>query len=185
MKYKKIVQKPYCCVGSCIEMILNRNKISNQGQIDIACNLGLIVPQEYSKIYPNAIIGEKPDAGFGTQIQKEEYSINNFFKKNNINLKEEYHYITEKNDIKKFLIENKENDIVICCHAATLYNDPQEDWGHMILFESIKDDVITILDPSAKRDYENIDIERLSKSISVHKKENGAGFYLIKKIKTS
>ena len=72
LKYKKIVQKPYCCVGSCIEMILNRNKISNQGQIDIACNLGLIVPQEYSKIYPNAIIGEKPDAGFGTQIQKEE-----------------------------------------------------------------------------------------------------------------
>ncbi len=55
----------------------------------------------------------------------------------------------------------------------------------MILFESIKDDIITILDPSAKRNYENIDMERLSKSISVHKKENGAGFYLIKKIKTS
>lgn len=181
MKYKKITQKPYCCVGACIEMILNRNNIPNKGQISIACDLGLIVPKEYIKTYPNAKTGEKPEAGFGTQIQKEEYSINSFFQKNDINLKEEYHYITEVNDIKQFLLKNKDNDILICCHSATLYGNKEENWGHMILFEDINNDVITILDPESKRDYKQIEIERLANAIAIHKKENSAGFYLIKK----
>lgn len=180
MKYEKITQKPYCCVGACIEMILNRNNISNKGQISIACDLGLIVPKEYIKMYPNARTGEKPEAGFGTQIQKEEYSINSFFEKNEISLKEEYYYITEIEEIKDFLNKNNNNDILICCYAATLYNDSEEDWGHMILFEGINDNSITILDPSIKRDYENIEIKNLSKAISIHGKENGAGFYLFK-----
>lgn len=181
MKYRKVTQKPYCCVGACIEMILNRHHITNNGQIDIAEKLGLVVPKEYTEMYPNAKTGEKPEAGFGTQIQKEEYSINNFFQKDNINLKEEYHYITEINDIKQFLLKNKENDILICCHSATLYESPEENWGHMILFEDINDNIITILDPESKRNYEQIEIERLASAIAIHKKENGAGFYLIKK----
>ena len=51
----------------------------------------------------------------------------------------------------------------------------------MILFEDINNDVITILDPESKRDYKQIEIERLANAIAIHKKENGAGFYLIKK----
>ena len=81
MKYIKVIQKPYCCVGACIEMILNRNNIIHNGQVDIACKLGLTVPKEYKTIYPNAIFGSKPTSGYGTQIQKEEYSINNFSRK--------------------------------------------------------------------------------------------------------
>ena len=46
MKYKKIVQKKYCCVGACLEMVLNRHHIKNSGQEDIAYQLGLIVPYE-------------------------------------------------------------------------------------------------------------------------------------------
>lgn len=180
MKYKKVIQKRYCCVGACMEMILNRNNIDNNGQVDIACKLGLTVPEEYKDEYPNAIIGEKPEAGFGTQIQKEEFSINNFFKKNNIELKEEYHFITNIDVVKKFLLENKDNDILICCHCATLYDAPHADWGHMVLFESIENDNITILDPSAKRDYETISLQRLLSAIAIHGINNGAGFYLIK-----
>lgn len=79
MKFKIIKQKPYCCVGTCLEMILNRHNIYNNGQVDIACELGLIVPTSYKELYHDAIIGNKPNAGYGTQIQKEEYSINYFF----------------------------------------------------------------------------------------------------------
>ena len=31
MKYNKITQKPYCCVGACIEMVLNRRQIKIMG----------------------------------------------------------------------------------------------------------------------------------------------------------
>lgn len=180
MKYRKVEQKPYCCVGACLEMILNRNKISNHGQVDIACQLGLIVPENYKTLYPNARIGDKPSAGYGTQIQKEEYSINHYFKQKGIPLIEEYHYITDLEEIRKFLLENQENDIMICCHCATLYDSSAADWGHMVLLESINDNEIAILDPSCNRNYETVTLEKLMSAITIHGKENGAGFYLIK-----
>lgn len=181
MKYQKVIQKPYCCVGTCMEMILNRNNIVNNGQIDIACQLGLTVPEEYRSEYLNAIIGEKPDAGYGTQIQKKKFSINNFFKINNIKLKEEYYFITDLSAAPKIFFDNNKYDIMICCHCATLYDSPYADWGHMILFEKINNDNnVTILDPSDKRNYETITLEKLLKSIAIHEIRNGVGFYLIK-----
>lgn len=180
MKYQKVIQKPYCCVGACLEMILNRNHIANDGQVVIACQLGLTVPEEYRDEYPNAIIGEKPDAGYGTQIQKRKFSINNFFKINNIDLKEKYYFITDVTVAKKFLLDNNKYDIMICCHCATLYDNLYEDWGHMVLFENIYNNNVTILDPSDNKCYENISLERLLKSKIEHGQSNGAGFYLIK-----
>ena len=181
MKYTKVIQKPYCCVGACMEMILNRNNILNGGQVDIACKLGLTVPEEYKDMFPNAIFGSKPSAGYGTQIQKEEYSINNFFKSNSINLIEEYYFITSEKETKKFLLKNKENDILVCCHCATVYDSPHADWGHMLLVENIVGNNVILLDPGAHRNYEKIALKQLVKSIIVHGKNNGAGFYLIKK----
>lgn len=181
MKYKKIIQKPYCCVGACLEMILNRNNIYNKGQVEIAYQLGLIIPEEYKSMYPKAIIGKKPKAGYGTQIQKKNYSINTFFVKNNIDLKEKYYYIENIKEGRQFLLNNINYDILICCYGETLYNDSNANWGHMVLFESIdNNNIVTILDPYAKRDYEKVPLNTLMASISVHGKENGAGFYLIK-----
>lgn len=179
MKYKIIKQKPYCCVGACIEMILNRRNIDNKGQVFIACELGLIVPSSYKELYPNAIIGDKPSAGYGTQIQKEEFSINQFFKKNNINLVMENYYIISVDEAKEFLLNNFSNDIIICLYGATLYDDLDASWGHMVLFENIEDNEVTILDPY-KDKYIKIDIKKLIEAIKVHGKNNAAGFYLIK-----
>lgn len=183
MKYNKVIQKPYCCVGACMEMVLNRNHIINNGQIDIAYKLGLTVPIEYKQIYPNAIFSDKPQAGYGTQIQKEEFSINNFFTTNSIDLISEYYYISEENEINNFLLNNIENDILVCCHCGTLYDAEHADWGHMLLFENIENDNITLLDPSAKRNFETFSIKKLTEAITIHGKSNGAGFYLIKKYK--
>lgn len=179
MKYKIIKQKPYCCVGACIEMILNRRNINNNGQVGIACELDLIVPPSYKELYPDALIGNKPNAGYGTQIQKEEYSINRFFKKNNINLVMEYYYIISVEEAKKFLLNNFSNDILICLYGATLYDDLDASWGHMVLLENIEANEVTVLD-SYKAKYIKIDIKKLVEAIRVHGKNNGAGFYLIK-----
>ncbi len=179
MKYKIIKQKPYCCVGACLEMILNRRKITNNGQVEIACELGLIVPSSYKEIYPNALIGDKPSAGYGTQIQKEEYSINRFFKKNNIDLSMKYYFFTSVSKMKKFLLDNLDNDILICLYGALLYDDLESSWGHMVLFDDLKDDIVILADAYKNR-HLKMPISKLIEAIEVHGKENGAGFYLIK-----
>ena len=181
IKYKKITQKPYCCCGACLEMILNRHKITNKGQEDIAYELGLVVPEKDENLFKKARIEEKPIAGYGTQIQKEEYSINNYFRKHNIQLIQEYYYITDTEKAKKFFLKNDDNDILICCHCGTLYDAPHADWGHMLLFDHLEDDIVVVLDPSPKRNYEKIKIETLIKSIEIHGIDKGAGFWLIKK----
>ena len=163
-------------------MILKRNNVSDKNQIEIAYDLGLTVPEEYREMYPNAIFGDKPSAGYGTQIQKTEYSINNFFETNNIRLYEEYYYIENENETKDFLENNVDNDILVCCHCKTLYDAPHADWGHMLLFETIENDNVTLLDPGAKRNYEIIPLSKLVRAITIHGKENGAGFYLIRKL---
>lgn len=180
MKYKKIIQKPHCCTAACLEMILNRNKIKNNGQEYIAYELGLVVPPNERYLFKKHRDEEKPLAGYGTQIQKKEYSIERFFDNNNINLYVEYKFITDIELVKKFLNKNINNDIIICIHCGTLYDSINSNWGHMILFESIDKNIITILDPSENRDYENIPIGKLIDAIKIHGKENGAGFWLIK-----
>lgn len=182
MKYNKVTQKKYCCCGACLEMILNRLNIKNNGQEDIAYDLGLVVPLEDRSLFKKVRVEEKPIAGYGTQVQNEEYSINNFFRIHDIPLIEEYHYITDIEEAKKFLSDNNENDIMICFHCATLYDNPQTDWGHMVLYDHLDGDYIILQEPSVKRDIEKIKIEKVIEAIKNHGKEKGSGFYLIKKL---
>lgn len=98
----------------------------------------------------------------------------------NIKITEEYYYIIDIEDARKFLIENKENDILICCHCDTLYDSSHADWGHMVLFDSINNNKVILLNLYFKRNYEAIPLERLIKSIAVHGINNRASFYSIK-----
>ena len=133
MKYNKIVQKKYCCVGACMEMVLNRHNIKDYDQENIAYQLGLVVPFEDKVIYKKCRCSKKPKSGYGTQIHKEKYSINNFFNKNGIPLLASYHFITDFDEAKNFLLENKNKDILIILHCGTLYNSLIEDWGHLYI----------------------------------------------------
>ena len=65
MRYKLIKQEPYCCVPRCLQMIFDKNSIPYDSQIEMARELGFINDQEYK----------------GTQVNKEEYSIDKLLKK--------------------------------------------------------------------------------------------------------
>ena len=80
MEYNPIKQRPYLCTAACIEMIFDRRNIEHDTQENIACSLGLIVPEEKSSLYACATVSNtRPKSGWGTQVQKDEYSINNYF----------------------------------------------------------------------------------------------------------
>ena len=179
MKYQKITQKPYCCVGACLEMVLRRRGITDYNQEQIASELGLIVPVDYKDRLPLARVGEMPAAGYGTQIQEEQYSINHFFKENRLDLRETYHYITDIKEARTLLSNNSSQDILIIFHCGTLYDNPEADWGPMVLFDPLDGGQVAIQENSPKRGLETIDLAKLLHAIEVHGRNNGAGFYLV------
>lgn len=183
MKYEKVTQKPYCCTAACLEMILNRHNIPNNGQEKIAYELGLIVPKNYVNQFKKVRTGLMPKAGYGTQIQKEEYSISNFFKKHNIPLIYEYHYIDDEECVIKFLKENNCNDIIVCANCSKLYEINNENYGHMVLFDHLENNSVVILDPGVNRDIEKIKIDKVIEAIKYHGKDNVGGFLLIRQIR--
>lgn len=180
MKYKKINQKEYCCVPACLQMVLHRNNLKCKSQEDIGYELGLIVPSDDRKLFKKVRVGDKPHSGYGTQVNNEKYSINNFFIRNNFPLIEEYHYIIDYKRVERFLKENVRADILVCFHCGTLYGNEYEDWGHVCVIDSLCNDEIILVDPDLREGYKVIKLNKLIEAIKKHGENNRAGFWLIK-----
>ena len=151
-----------------------------KSQEEIGFDLGLTVPKKDKKLFQKVKTGKKPSAGWGTQVGKENYSINNFFKKNKINLKEEYIFLTKPKEIKKFLENNLKNkDVITCFNYKRLY-DKGGNSGHVSMVENIKGNYITLIDLVYKvPKYRKVSLEKISKAIESHGKIRRGGFWMI------
>jgi len=185
LKYKHIEQQPYCCVPACISMILDRRKIKHRSQEEIGYELGLVVPEDKAHFFTKVRTCKKIIASYGTHTRKKEYSVNNYFSKNQIKLKEIYYHPDNIKDIKKFIIQNlqKGNDLIVCFNYRALYRpkDKKPDGlGHISLIQNINEDIITLID--SEKDAPNkrkIKLEKLICAMKYHGKKNKGGFWLI------
>lgn len=179
-KYIPITEQRYCCVPACIQMILLKRNIPLKSQEEIGYDLGLIVPKRDKKLFKKVRTGKKPKAGWGTQTRKPAYSINSFFRKKKINLKERYYFLTEPKEIKRFLKENlNRKDIIACFNYRKLYNKGGNS-GHVSIVDSIKNNHITLIDPECQvPKYRKVSLKQLSRSIKFHGGERRAGFWVI------
>ena len=178
--YKPIKQKPYCCVPVCISMILDRKKIKHGSQEEIGCELGLVVPKEKTHLFTKIRTGKKPIAGYGTQVNKRKYSINKYFLKNKIKLKEAYYFSEEVKNIKKFIVENLEsgNDLIVCFNNKKLHSG--EDLGHVSLIQNINNNVITLIDPENNvPNRRKVKLQKLIEAMKYHGKKKRGGFWVI------
>lgn len=179
--YKPITQKPYCCVPVSISMILDRRGIEHDSQEEIGYQLGLIVPKEKENLFERVRTGEKPEAGYGTQIHKEGYSFENYFSKNNIPLKTSYYPPNEVENPKKFIKDNlkKNSDLLIFFNYGKLYGEG--DHGHVSLIQEINRDEITFVDPGIdKPKIREVDLDELLKAMEYHREYSG-GFWAFSK----
>lgn len=103
--YKPIVQLPYHCVPACLKMVLSRRDIKSGTQEEIGYDLGLVAPKEKVHLFKKVRTAKKqPASGYGTQVTKRQYSINNFFRKHTIELRERYFSIERvKNPVNHLL----------------------------------------------------------------------------------
>jgi len=149
-KYNPKTEKEYCCVPAVLQMIHDRRGLKYASQDEIGYQLGLIVPKEKVHLYSKALTGRMPKSGWGTQTNKKQYSINNYFVKNNLPLKLTIHSVQEIESVSKFVIQNlkKDNDIIICYNSQLLFGSG--DIEHVSLIEGIdtENNELTIVDPA-------------------------------------
>ncbi|MGM5488345.1 MAG: hypothetical protein ACQESG_05330 [Nanobdellota archaeon] len=168
MKYIAMTQQRYCCLPTCLQMILSRRGIPLLEQEEIGIDLGLIVPPEEAENFANVPKGEEPPAGWGTRINLERYSLNSFFRKRSIPLSSEFYEIKDLEDLRTFITHHlsQGNDRLTAFNYHALYGEPSA--GHASLIESIEGDTITLVDPQVGRKRKTVSSAKLRKATEVH-----------------
>jgi len=148
LKYILKIEKKYCCVPAVLQMIQRRRSFKYASQDEIGFQLGLIVPQEKAHLFTKVRTGLKPQAGWGTQTNKNQFSINKYFKRNKLPLKLIKYNPKKIKNIYNFIINNLQdnNDIIICYNSQLLFNSG--DIQHVSLIQEIKNDKLIIIDPA-------------------------------------
>lgn len=146
--YIPITEKAYCCVPAVLQMVQKRRNLPILSQDEIGWQLGLIVPKEKAHFFKKARTGKMPSEGWGTQTSKKSYSLNNYFKKNNLPLLVNiYNYIEIKNVVQFFTSSLQANkDIIVCYNSKILFGDGDNE--HVSLIQQIDRKSLTIIDPA-------------------------------------
>lgn len=161
-------------------MVLDRRKIKHGSQEEIGYELGLIVPKKDASSFARVRTGRMPVAGYGTQVGKKKYSINNYFLRHNIPLKEKYYPVESVNNARKFIIENLmcNNDILVCFNYKKLYG--VGNFGHVSIIQGINGDTITLIDSEKNvPDKRKISLHKLIEAMKLHGKKKRSGFWMI------
>jgi hypothetical protein len=182
-RYIPLTQQRWCCVPTCIQMVMLRHQIPLMPAELMGYYMGLVVPPEELKFFWNGRTGEKPKSGYGTQ-KKKEYDPNMVFKKFSIPLKMTWSLIDKFPDIKSLntylsKVESKNMDIFVCCDWGTLFDDNYHG-GHVCVIDRVylNKSEIRIIDPEYKAPkWRIIKIDKLFEAMKFHGKDNSAGFW--------
>jgi hypothetical protein len=182
-KYRPIHQLPYCCVPATLQWIFYRRNLDILDQITIGSELGLRVPELFLKYFENEKIkilssGAKE---YGTQILKEEYSINRFFQhyKIPLTISKEFNF-NNIDSLKVFLQNNfKENiDIIVRFNNAIFKRDDSAGHFGLIVGFEYENDMIVIGDPEPPF-FKNLNLNDLLLAISNKLDGVERGLYIV------
>lgn len=153
--YYFIKSKPFLCVASLLQIIIKTELNIDFDQNEIGNYFGVYVPLDYSGKLSN-IVRTSDKSKWGIIITKNE--VNNFFKKNNLPLREQYLDISLYEDWSfeeeiKSLLNNNVNLICGFDYGYLLNNYKPSFIGHVALLLSISEncrDSFKIYDPGPK-----------------------------------
>ncbi len=180
--YELIEQQPWCCVPTCVQMILQRRELSFESQEDIGKELGLVVPEDQLHLFKTIESGPEPPAGYGTRINEPEFSLDTYFTRHNLPLSCEYVSGSAVENIEEFVVGHLEsgNDILTCFRIRHLYDIKEAgDCGHASLVQGINKDTLILTDPHGIN--RGVDVNKFYESVLAHRKgdlELG-GFWVI------
>lgn len=70
-----------------------------------------------------------------------------------------------------------EVDVIVCFNYGVLYHDPDANWGHVSIIESVHSRMITLVDPE-KTKRRHVSAKDLFEAIKKHGEKNAAGFWI-------
>ena len=175
--YRLIKQKPYCCVPACLSMVLNRRGIKHGSQGEIGYELGLTVPKEEVRRFKKVRTGKKPSSGWGTQVQRKQFSINHYFAIHGIRLRESYRAPNRIKDIAATLTADlkRGNDVIACFDHKTLYGKGK--WGHAVVVKAVDGTAATLLDPHSG--IRRVNLLKLQQAMKAHGVAKRGGLWVI------
>jgi|GEM_PF-597253 len=188
-RYTPLTQQKYCCVPTCIQMIMLRRGIPLVPAELIGSELGLVVPEDARGYFWNARTDPRPSAGYGTQIGEPEYSPNAAFGRLNIPLEMSLALISKFRAIDDFRehlsrVEADDGDFLVCFDWPTLFDSiNKEHWGHVCVLDRVfvQKDEVRIIDPDINAPkWRVINVEELYRAMLAHGEKNMGGFWEIR-----
>lgn len=182
-RYTPLTQQKWCCVPTCLQIVMLRHNIPLVHAELIGYYMGLIVPEDGEAYFWNARTGEKPPAGYGTQADKKEYTPNAVFKKLHIPLKMTWSLINKfksVDEFKEYLSQAHDKDLLVCYDWGKLFDNPGYQGGHVCVLDRVYIDKneVRMIDP----DYDApkwrvVDINKLYEAMKFHGPEKSGGFW--------
>jgi hypothetical protein len=185
-RYIPLTQQRWLCVPTCIQMLMLKHNIPLVPAELMGHHMKLIVPKEDIFLFWNKNIktGEKPKAGYGTQLTiGNGLSINDVLNKLKIPLRMKRKLINQFENFKEFekYFENFDynKDVLACYDWGTLF-DKDLRQGHVCVLDKtdLDKNEVRIIDPSAiAPKWRIVKMVKLFQSMKIHGKDNGAGFW--------
>lgn len=186
-RYVPFTQQNSCCVPTSISIVMYKLGIPLIPQELLGYHLGLILKKDKKNLFWNVKTGERPAAGYGTQMDKKQYEINSVFNKLKVPLKVITYPIDDfktKKDLVLYLSGSikRDKDIIVLLNSDVL-NNTKNNNGHACVIDRIypTKDKLRLIDPSAvQAKWREIKIDKFIKAIKLHPSGKGRFLELIK-----
>ena len=158
---------------------------------EIGFHLGLVVAPARSFLFYKVRISEiRPPAGYGTQINDPKYEPNAAFRNLGLPLSMQIDPVEQFDRAEDLLealrrIEARDGNGLLCFNHGALVDDPNRDWGHVVVFDRIIEGRVRIIDPSPDHPkWRQVEAGKLLEAMKKHGVERSAGIWLITNTKT-
>jgi hypothetical protein len=189
-RYVPLTQQKWCCVPTCIQMIMLKHNIPLVPAEVIGNSMGLTVPRSDLKFFWNGRSGKKPKSGWGTRAGEKQYSPNMILKKMNIPLQFEGNYLISQfknlQEAREFLLEQEKEDadIFVCFDWGKLTGE-KFSGGHVCLFDrfDLKKNEVRIIDPEYfSPKWRVVKLKKLYEAMEFHGELMSGGFWKMVKV---
>jgi hypothetical protein len=180
--YHPIQELPYCCVPAVLQMIQQRRGFPFASQETIGYQLGLIVPPEAGHYFKQVRIGVKPEAGYGTQTGKPEYSLTQYFIQNKLPLVVNVMVPLTYEHLLAALEEHlsHDHDVIICYNSYRLFGAGDVEHVSLVAsFDTITHEIVIIDPAKATPSVRITTCDKLFDALRTHANSDHGGLWII------
>lgn len=179
-RYVPFTQQRYCCVPTCLQMVMYRLDIPLRSQDELGYALGLTVPEDEAHLFERVHIGPRPSSGWGTQIQNPKYEINKALHSLSLPLKVDVDTdVSSVKDLRAKLraVQAADGDALVCFNMGKLWDNAPHT-GHVTVFDRLDGDDVWLVDSNSPK-FRRVDIHRLYDAMHYHGPANMGGIWYV------